>query len=197
MNFGSASLTQTYEFEIDVSTPGVKHHYFYSVTTSGNTLIIDVISVTCGLERLRLPDYEDVNLDPNLPETPEPTTLNFLLYQNPYEVDLRPVKYLTEFDWFSIDTSHINDAYNTTLDDTELAMFGKCSITDYVLCEDYLCRKLAESENAFVYMEESTAAIIASDTKAGKVVLEKDIHEKADDPIPSARRLLNEDEKFL
>jgi hypothetical protein len=40
-------------------------------------------------------------------------------------------------------------------------MFEKCKITDYVLCEDYLCKKL--SADTQVYMDASTAAQIAKD----------------------------------
>ena len=53
----TGSLYESYEFSIDVSKPGVYHHYLYAYTYGGATIIVDVHSVTCGLERLTLPKH--------------------------------------------------------------------------------------------------------------------------------------------
>lgn len=101
------------------------------------------------------------------------------------------MKYLTEFNWFTVDTSHISTTYGVT-DTNEIAMFGKCGITDYVLCEDYLCARL--SNDTRVIMESSNAAQIAKDGSISESDLH-DLHTPVPEPITpdgNTRRRLDE-----
>ena len=99
-----------------------------------------------------------------------------------------PKKYLTDFNWFTVDTSHIATTYGTAVKDAvEVAMFGNCGITDYVLCRDYACTKLSNDTN--IEMQSSTAAQIAADGS----VAEADLHDNVIETT-EARRLLEEEE---